>query len=86
MVRVALELVPTSGGVMFDDGIPQGVVRHLGYGLPEQSHASEMGCARQLLGHELMSIYFNDWPNEFWAKHDAIGFVPMTLVGFKPSF
>ena len=79
VVRVALELVPTSREVMFGVDISQEVVGHPGYSLPEQSHSSEMRCARQLPSHELMSIYF-------WAKHDAIGFAPMTLVGLKPSF
>ena len=86
MVKVALELVPTLGEVMFGGGISQGVIEHPGYGFPKQSHSSEMGCAGQLPGHELMSIYFNDRPNGFWAKHDAIGSAPMTLVGLKPSF
>ena len=71
---------------MFGDKISQGVIEHLGYGLPEQSHASKLGRAGQLPDHELMSIYFNDRPNGFWAKHDAIGSAPMTLVGLKPSF
>jgi len=65
MVRVALELVPTSRGVMFGGDISQGVAEHPGYGLPKQSHSSEMGCVGQLSGHELMSIYFNDRPNGF---------------------
>ena len=87
VVRVALELVPTSkGGVMFSCGISQGVTGHPGYGLPKQTHASELGRAGQLPDHELMSIYFNDWPNGFWAKHEAIGFVPLALVGLKPNF
>ena len=86
VVRVALELVPTSGGVMFGCGIPQGVAGHPGYGLPKQSHSSEMGCAGKLPSHELMSIYFNGWPNGFWTKYDAIGSAPMTLVGLKPNF
>ena len=86
VVRVTLELVPTSGEVMFGGDISQEVVGHPGYSLPEQSHSSEMRCARQLPSHELMSIYFNDQPNGFWAKHDAIGSAPMTLVGLKPSF
>ena len=87
VVRVALELVPTSKGeVMFSCGISQGVTGHPGYGLPEQTHASELGRAGQLPDHELMSIYFNDRPNGFWAKHEAIGSVPMALVGLKPNF
>ena len=44
MVRVALELVPTSGGVMFGNGISQEVVGHLGYSLPKQSDSLEMRC------------------------------------------
>ena len=63
MVRVALELVPTSkkgGRVIFGGGISQGVVGHPGYGLPEHTHTSELGCVGQLPSHELMSIYFND--------------------------
>ena len=71
---------------MFGGRISQGVAEHLGYGLPEQSHASELGHTGQLPDHELMSIYFNDQPNGFWAKHDVIGSAPMTLVGLKPSF
>ena len=88
VVRVVLELVPTQRGegVMFGGGISQGVARHPGYGLPEKSHSLEMGRAEQLLNHELMSIYFNDQPNGFWAKHDVIGSAPMTLGGLKPSF
>jgi len=71
---------------MFGGGISQGVARHSGYGLPEQSHVSEMGRTGQLPNHELISIYFNGRPNGFWAKHDAIGSGPMALVGLKPSF
>ena len=71
---------------MFGSGISQEVVGHPGYGLLEQSHVLEMGRVRQLLGHELISIYFNDWPNGFWAKHNAIGSAPMALGGLKPSF
>ena len=88
MVRVVLELVPTSkwGGGDVRRRISQGVAGHLGYGLPEQTHASELGRVEQLPGHELMSIYFNDRPNEFWAKHEAIGYAPLALVGLKPNF
>ena len=87
VVKVALEVVPTSkGGVMFGGGISQGVAKHLGYGLPKQTHVLELGCAGQLPGHEVMSIYFNDQSNGFWAKHEAIGSAPMALVGLKPSF
>ena len=71
---------------MFGGRISQEVVGHLVYGLLEQSHVLEMGRVRQLLGHELISIYFNDRPNGFWAKHNAIGSAPMALVGLKPSF
>ena len=65
VVMVALELVPTSGGVMFGGSISLGVAGHPRYGLPEQSHSSEMGLAGKLPGHELMSIYFNGRPNGF---------------------
>ena len=73
-------------GVMVGGGISQEVARHLRYGLPERTHASELGCAGELPSHELMSIYFNDRPNEFWAKHEAIGYAPLALMGLKPSF
>ena len=59
MVRVALELVPTSRGVMSGGSISQEVVGRPGYGLPEQSHLSEMRFAEQRPGHELMGVYFN---------------------------
>ena len=68
VMRVVLELVPTlkwGGGLMFGGEISQGVAGYLGYGLPEQTHASELGCVGQLPCHELMSIYFNDRPNGF---------------------
>ena len=74
------------GGVMFGGGISQGVAEHPGYGLPEQTHTLELGCTGQLPNHEVMSIYFNDRSNGFWAKHEAIGSAPMALVGLKPSF
>ena len=86
-MRVALELVPTwGGGEMCGSGISQEVAEHLGYGFPEQSHLTEMRFAKQLLGHELMGVYFNDRVKGFWAEHGAIGSTPMTLVGLKPNF
>ena len=48
------------GGGMFESGISQEVTGRRGYAFPEQSHLSEMRFAEQLLGHELMGIYFND--------------------------
>ena len=74
------------GGVMFGGRISQEVARHLRYGLPERTHASELGCAGELPSHELMSIYFNDQPNGFWAKHEAIRSTPLALVGLKSNF
>jgi len=74
------------GGLMFSGGISQGVAGHPGYGLPEHTHTLELGRTGQLPSHELMSIYFNDQPNGFWAKHEAIGSAPLALMGLKPSF
>ena len=74
------------GGVMFSSGISQRVAGHPRYGLPEHPHAQEIGRTRQLLGHELISIYSNNRPNGFWANHDATGSGPMALVGVKLSF
>ena len=53
-------LLQGGGGEMFESGISQEVTGRRGYAFPEQSHLSEMRFAEQLLGHELMGIYFND--------------------------
>ena len=71
---------------MFESGISQEVTGRWGYAFPEQSHLSEMRFAEQLLGHELMGIYFNDRLKGFWAERGAIGSTPMTPVGLKPNF
>ena len=89
MVKVALELVPTSGGgggKMSGSGIFQEVAGCPGYGFPKQSHLSEMGFAEQLPGHELMGVYFNDRIKGFWAEQGAMRSTPMNLLGLKPSF
>ena len=64
-MRVALELVPTLGGKMSGGSIFQEVYGRPNYGFPKQPHLLEMGFAEQLLGHELMGIYFNDRLNGF---------------------
>ena len=90
MVRVTLELVPTSvgegGAEVSDGGIFQEVVGRLGYGFLEQSHLSKMRFVEQLPGHELMGVYFNDRLKGLWAEHGTMGSMPMTPAGLKPSF
>ena len=90
MVRVTLELVPTSAGEggpkVSDGGISQEVVERLGYGFLEQSHLSKMRFVEQLPGHELMGVYFNDRLKGLWAEHGTMGSMPMTPAGLKPNF
>ena len=85
-MRMALELVPTSGGRCLAAASFKKLPGVWAMVFPSNHICRRWGFAKQLPGHELTGVYFNGWLKGFWVEHGAMGSTPMTPVGLKPNF